>query len=380
MLPELYRTHLKNQLNPRLLLTIEVLVWLIQVHKQVRIERLAAHFPLPIKFESRRRHIQRFLQLPQLSVVLLWFPIISAIIQAKIKSGKRVYLAIDRTQWQDKNLFVVAVIIEKRAIPIYWKFLEKQGASNLAEQKAILRPVIRLLQGYEIVILADREFHSVKLASWLCDQQVYFVLRQKKDTLVQQKNQDYQELTALELAPGTSRFLTDIKVNKEKGFNQANLAAYWKRKYRQHREKEPWYLLTNLSNLAEALTAYKKRAGIEAMFKDCKSGGYNLEGSHASIERLTRLVLLIALAYTWATLKGRAIKSTGQQIYISRLRKVQQVLTTNSSFWIGLYGDVWIMGMEFLSQWSQKLMSMAPNKLPFFQRGLRAMSLIQSAF
>jgi len=161
---------------------------------------------------------------------------------------------------------------------------------------------------------------------------------------------------------------------------RANLAAYWKRKYRQKREKEPWYLLTNLGNLAEALTAYKKRAGIEAMFKDCKTGGYNLEGSHASIERLTRLVLLIALAYTWATLKGRAIKSTGQQIYISLLRKVQQILTKNSGFWIGLYGHVWIIGMELLSEWSQKLMSMAPNKLPYFQRGLRAMSLIQLAF
>ena len=169
MLPQLYRYHLESQLNSTQLLTIEVLVWLIQVHKQVRIERLAAHFPLPIEFESRRRHIQRFLQLPQLSVVLLWFPIISAIIQSKIKLGKRVYLAIDRTQWKDKNLLMVAAILEKRAIPIYWQFLEKQGASNLAEQQAILRPVIRLLQGYEIVVLADREFHSVELARWLCE-------------------------------------------------------------------------------------------------------------------------------------------------------------------------------------------------------------------
>lgn len=229
-------------------------------------------------------------------------------------------------------------------------------------------------------ILADREFHSVKLAQWLCEKQVYFVLRQRKDTKIQQKSQDDQELTTLELTPGTSRFLTDIKVTKDKGFNQANLAAYWKRKYRQNREKEPWYFLTNLSNLAEALTAYKKRSGIEAMFKDCKTGGYNLESSRASIERLTRLVLLIALAYTWATLKGRAIKLTGQQIYISRLRKVQQTFTKNSSFWIGLYGDVWIIGMELLFEWSEKLMRMAPNKLPFFQRGLKAMSLIQLAF
>ena len=275
---------------------------------------------------------------------------------------------------------MVALIIEKRAIPIYWQFLEKQGASNLVEQKAILRPVIRLLQGYKIVILADREFHSVKLASWLCEKKVYFVLRQKKDTNIQQRGRDYQELTMLELAPGMRKFLTNLKVTKEKGFGGASLAAYWKRTYAGKREKEPWYLLTNLPTLAETLKAYRKRTGIEAMFKDCKTGGYNLEGSHASIERLTRLVLLIAIAYTCATLKGKAIKSTGQQNYVNRFRKVQQSLTKNSNFWIGLYGDVWVIGMEFLSDWSQKLMRMAPNKLPFFQRGLRALSLIQSAF
>lgn len=380
MLPELYRSSLKSQLNSQLLLTVEVLVWLIQIHKQVRIERLAAHFPLPIRFESRRRHIQRFLQLPQLSVVLLWFPIVQAVIKLKTKPGKRLYLAIDRTQWKDKNLFMVAVILEKRAFPIYWQFLEKRGASNLAEQQAILRPVLRLLRDYEIVVLGDREFHSVKLGKWLCGKKIYFVLRQKKDTNIQQRGRDYQELTMLELAPGMRKFLTILKVTKEKGFGGVNLAAYWKRTYAGKREKEPWYLLTNLPTLAETLKAYRKRTGIEAMFKDCKTGGYNLEGSHASIERLTRLVLLIAIAYTCATLKGKAIKSTGQQNYINRFRKVQQSLTKNSNFWIGLYGDVWVIGMEFLSDWSQKLMRMAPNKLPFFQRGLRALSLMQSAF
>jgi hypothetical protein len=103
-------------------------------------------------------------------------------------------------------------------------------------------------------------------------------------------------------------------------------------------------------------------------------------GSHASIERLTRLVLLIAIAYSSATLRGRARKSTGQQNYISRCRKVKQFITKNSSFWIGSSGDVWVIEMELLFDWSQKLMRMAPNKLTFFQRGVRAMSLIESAF
>jgi hypothetical protein len=34
------------------------------------------------------------------------------------------------------------------------------------------------------------------------------------------------------------------------------------------------------------------------MFKDCKSGGYNLEDSKASVERLRNLVLLMEIAYT----------------------------------------------------------------------------------
>ena len=74
------------------------------------------------------------------------------------------------------------------------------------------------------------------------------------------------------------------------------MGIYWKRTYRGMGELEPWYLLTNLPDLPETIKAYKKRVGIEAMFKDCKTGGYNSEGAKASIERLTRLVLLIAIA------------------------------------------------------------------------------------
>ncbi len=49
------------------------------------------------------------------------------------------------------------------------------------------------------------------------------------------------------------------------------------------------------------------------MFKDCKTGGYNLEGTHANISRLTNLVLLIAIAYTNKALYGEILKKKGQQ-------------------------------------------------------------------
>jgi hypothetical protein len=99
------------------------------------------------------------------------------------------------------------------------------------------------------------------------------------------------------------------------------------------------------------------------MFKDCKTGGYNLEKSHANNERLKNLILLIALAYTCAVLQGQRIKRMGY-----------------SKIWIGLYGQSWLVGMEFCQEIIAKLMRIRRNKLPFFQRGLRAMSLILRMF
>jgi hypothetical protein len=106
----------------------------------VRIERLAALFPQPILFESRRRSLQKFLILPQLSVPLLWFPIIKYLLRTYFEKHKPIIVAIDRTHWKQNNLFVASLIWEKRAIPIYWQFLPKIGSSNLAEQQALRQP------------------------------------------------------------------------------------------------------------------------------------------------------------------------------------------------------------------------------------------------
>jgi hypothetical protein len=357
-----------------------MLVWLLQFHKQVRIERLAACFPMPILYESRRRHIQRFLTLPQLSIPLLWFPLIKRIILTPIQPGNQVIVALDRTQWKENNLFVVSVIWNKRAWPIYWQFLAHRGSSNLAKQKALLRPVLRLLKGYKIVVIGDREFRSVELAYWLKQKKVYFALRQKQGSYIKMKGQKPQKMSELGLVPGTKLFLTGVKFTKKKGFGQFSLAAYWKRKYRGKGQDEGWYILTNLKSLDAALKVYKARSGIEAMFKDCKSGGYNLEDSKASVERLTNLVLLVAIAYTCAGLQGQVIKSKGQQKYIGRLKELTRLPQRHSNFWIGLYGQMWIAALESCSDWVRNLMIIRPNKRTFFQKGLRAMALIQAAF
>jgi hypothetical protein len=91
----LYTDHIKLYLTASQIQTLKILVWLLTVQKTVKIERLSACFPLPIRYESRRKHIQRFLTLSCLSLPLFWFPIIKLIIEKEFARGSRLILTID---------------------------------------------------------------------------------------------------------------------------------------------------------------------------------------------------------------------------------------------------------------------------------------------
>ena len=69
-----------------------------------------------------------------------------------------------------------------------------------------------------------------------------------------------------------SQFYERIFCNKTDQLGLFNLAIYWKRKYRGKGPKDPWYILTNLPTLKQALDLYKCRWSLEQMFKDCKTG------------------------------------------------------------------------------------------------------------
>lgn len=202
MLPQFYQTHLPKYLSESQLITLKLLVWLLQSQKQVKIERLAATLPLPIQQNSRRRHIQRFLKLTRLSMVLVWFTLIKEIITQRIPKAKRLIIALDRTAWQENNILIASAIYKKRAFPIFWILLSKKGASNLREQQIVLRPVIKLFKAHQIVIVGDREFHSVDLAEWIDRQGVKFVLRQKKDTNFRLRRRKFNSLSSVQIAPG----------------------------------------------------------------------------------------------------------------------------------------------------------------------------------
>jgi hypothetical protein len=117
MLPTFYQTHLQKQLVPAQFILLTILLNLIQSEKQVRLERLARVFPYPITTESRRK-LQRFLDLPQLTIALLWHPLIAYWLTTYCPVGESLSIAIDRSQWGCINLFTIARALAKKSHPI----------------------------------------------------------------------------------------------------------------------------------------------------------------------------------------------------------------------------------------------------------------------
>jgi hypothetical protein len=320
--------------------------------------------------------MQRLLSLGALASEELWLKFIQAFLLAQIAPKQTVYVAIDRTGWKLVNLLVVSIIWNNRAIPLAWVRLDKLGSSHYDEQTALLSKALSSLSAYTVVVLGDREFCSVDLARWLGEQQAYFCLRLKASTQIQIADEEWKTLSKLGLTPGHHVFFNQVSVTKTKGFGAGRVAGKWKRRYRGFAPDEPWFILTNLNSLDEAILAYQKRFGIEEMFRDLKSGGYCLESCQLDGKRFMAMFLIVAMAYTCATTQGQQLKRKALQKYITRPEKKQGGLRRHSAFHVGLAAHRWVPFWECCQAHVQALMRLNRNKIDDYSKGLKAMATI----
>jgi hypothetical protein len=88
---------------------------------------------------------------------------------------------------------------------------------------------------------------------------------------------------------------------------------------------------------------------------------------------------LVTISYSIATIRGKRIRKQQVQRYLGRTKEPKRRENRHSQFWIGLYGRLWIDSLNLWSTWAGKLRALKPHKRRFFQRGLRAISLIHQA-
>jgi len=107
--------------------------------------------------------------------------------------------------------------------------------------------------------------------------------------------------------------------------------------------------------------------GIEEMFRDFKTVGYDIEGTSLKGNRLINMILLMALAYLEGIFQGIETRKKQVPKYVSRLYEPKKSYRRRSTFGVGLDGEKWVNYLEQYSDEVEQLMKLTPSKRRFYQ-------------
>ena len=97
------------------------------------------------------------------------------------------------------------------------------------------------------------------------------------------------------------------------------------------------------------------------MFRNCKKGGYDIEGTSLKGNRLINMIMLMTLAYSSAISQGTELKKKQVQKYVVRRKEPKKKYRRRSTFGVGLDGEKWVNYLEQYSDEVEQLMKLTPS-------------------
>jgi len=259
---------------------------------------LAASLPRPCeRVDKRYQWIERFLSNTRVSVDAVMAPYARELLKLAAGNGRHLILMIDQSKATHRHQMVmVTVRTGGRALPLAWRVKETQGAIGFTEQRDALEAVLPLLpEGVKPVLMGDRFYGSPDLIAWCRGQDWNWRLRLKQDLLVFENG---GESTLAECFACGEHMLTGIELTGKRVVTNVAMVH-------EPGHPEPWIIALSEAPTAHRAFDYGLRWGIEAMFSDFKTRGFGLEDSQIQYpDRLSRLILVMALALYWAVSSG----------------------------------------------------------------------------
>lgn len=236
--------------------------------------------------------------------------------QFRPREGDVVVLA----DWTDRHSFqtlVLALPRDGRAIPFYNVTVEKGDGSGaqeglMIEAEGEALDALARICGDTIrpIIIADRGFGNTRWLGHIQNRGWFFVQRLARNHYVEVEHY-IGMLSELGIRRGWTPRDHGEGTMGDKHWGPIRLVSVYERN-----AKEPWILVTNLPDEGprKIVARYKRRAWIEAMFRDLKNRDWGLGMDKAKLTkpgRLDRHFLVIALAYVLLVAFGAAAETAG---------------------------------------------------------------------
>lgn len=263
----------------------------------VNLSSLATAFSGTAKDDSNYKRLQRFFrefempyeQLTKFIVVLLGIP-------------APFTLALDRTNWKvgaaSLNILMLSIVYRGIGVPIIWIMLDKEGASNTKERIELMEKFLKLYGPQHIeCLLGDREFVGKLWFQFLKRNRIKFIMRLRQNTIV--INQRGKKVQIWKMFSNT-RINCPVVFSKTRRILDMDLYLSGCKL-----KSGEFLILASADFFDNPAEEYKKRWGIETLFGSLKTRGFNLEDTRLQDpQRLSRLLALLTIAFTWAFVVG----------------------------------------------------------------------------
>lgn len=261
--------------------------------RTVNLSEIAVAFASEAEISSRYKRLQRFFAQFKFdySQVACW------IFNLFFSENKPLYLTIDRTNWywgkSKINIFVLGIAYEGLSIPLFWQALPKAGNSNFNERCLLISRFLSSFPKSNIAgLLADREFASGEFFRWLATQKIPFYIRIKEGSMLRIRKRKFITAKKLfsALHPKYLAYPMTLWIFGQKLYLAASRS-----------EKGELLLVATNAKPDKAIAIYLRRWEIECLFQSLKGRGFRFEETHmTSLERIEKLMVLLAIGFCWA--------------------------------------------------------------------------------
>lgn len=237
-------------------------------------------------------------------------------------------LALDRTNWKvgavGINILMLSIVYRGVGFPVVWAALPKPGNSDTLERETVIEIFVALFGAHNIAcLLGDREFIGERWLRFLTARRIKFQMRLKRDTRVKNARGQFVQAWRLFAATRVNRPLVIPAAREMWGMDLFLSGCYL--------GAGEYLILVSPEYVPEPAAQYKQRWGIETLFGALKSRGFHLEDTRLQDpERLSRLLALLAIAFTWAFVVGQ------WRAAVKELKLRKHGYPPNSTFRLGL--------------------------------------------
>lgn len=239
------------------------------------------------------------------------------------QKGELIFIVDGSQTGAGHTALMVSVLWKSVAIPVAWTV--RAGEKGHFPEKMhleLLQSILGIVpEQCRIVVLGDGEFDGQGLLGFCASHGWEFVVRTASDRKIDCGGES-ASISELCPAPGETFVFAPNAID---GIH----AVYWHEK----RFEKPIFLLTNMELAQMACRYYKKRFKIETMFKQLKSGGFQLHKTQLkSAEKISNLIIVVATAFLLTLCLGRFLKQNtpldelGEFIRIDKLPKMGDII------------------------------------------------------